>query len=123
MPVTPKQTRVLRDHFGDMAADEIVDLLNTVEASSVTELRALNELNFARFAAKMDSRFDAIDAKMDRRFAEFEAKLDAKFDSKLKLGFAEQDARMAERLLAHTRWMLGGWSTIFLAIIGLWFRK
>jgi hypothetical protein len=104
MPVTPKQARVLRDRFGDIAADEIVDVLNNVEASSVTELRTLNELNFARFESKMDGRFDAFDAKMDRRFA-------------------ENDAKMVERLLAHTRWMLGGWTTIFLAIIGLWFLK
>jgi hypothetical protein len=108
MPVTPKQTRVLRDHFGDMAADEIVDVLNNVEASSVTELRTLNELNFTRF-----------ESKLDLRFAEYDAKLDAR----LKLGFAEYDAKMAERFLVHTRWMLGAWTTIFLAIIGLWFRK
>ncbi len=108
MPVTPKQTRVLRERFGDTAANEIVDVLNNVEANSVTELRTLNELNFTR-----------LESKMDLRFAEFDAKLDAR----LKLGFAEYDAKMAERLLAHTRWMLGAWTTIFLAIIGLWFRK
>jgi hypothetical protein len=112
MPVTPKQTRVLRDRFGDTAANEIVDVLNNVEASSVTELRTLNELNIAR-----------LESRIDLRFVEFEAKLDAKLDARLKLGFAEYDAKMAERLLTHTRWMLGAWTTIFLAIIGLWFRK
>jgi hypothetical protein len=29
MPVTPKQTRVLRDRFGDIAANEIVEVLTT----------------------------------------------------------------------------------------------
>jgi len=89
----PKQTRVLRERFGDIAANEIVDVLNNVEASSLTELRTLNELNFARF------------------------------ESKVELRFAEYDARMADRFLAHTRWMIGAWTTVFLAIMGLWFRK
>jgi hypothetical protein len=93
MPVTPKQTRVLRERFGDIAANEIVDVLNNVEASSLTELRTLNELNFARF------------------------------ESNVELRFAEYDARMADRFLAHTRWMIGAWTTVFLAIMGLWFRK
>jgi hypothetical protein len=64
----------------------------------------LNEANVARFESKLDLRFDLYDAKLDRRFAEY-------------------DAKMAERFLAHTRWILGAWTTIFLAIIGLWFRK
>ena len=104
MPVTPKQTRVLRDRFGDSAASEIVDVLNNVEASSVTELRTLNELNSSRFEAKMDLRFDVFEAKLDRRFAEL-------------------DAKIAERFLTHTRWMLGAWTTMFLALLGLWLRK
>ena len=93
MPVTPRQSRILRDRFGDVAANEIVEVLNNVESTGLTELRALNEANAAR-----------LDAKIDLRFAEF-------------------DAKMGERLLSHTRWMLGAWTTIFLAIIGLWFRK
>jgi hypothetical protein len=93
MPVTPKQTRVLRDRFGDTAANEIVEVLNNVEIVSLSEIRTLNELNVARFESKMDARF------------------------------AEYDARMADRFLAHTRWMVGAWTTVFLAIMGLWFRK
>ncbi len=76
-----------------LLGNEIVDVLNNVEASSLTELRTLNELNFARF------------------------------ESKVELRFAEYDARMADRFLAHTRWMIGAWTTVFLAIMGLWFRK
>jgi hypothetical protein len=93
MPVTPTQTRVLRDRFGDMAANEIVEVLNNVETISLSEIRALNELNVSRVEAKIDLRF------------------------------AQYDAKMAERFLAHTRWMIGAWTTVFLAILGLWFRK
>ncbi|HEV8409305.1 MAG TPA: hypothetical protein VGQ30_02270 [Gemmatimonadaceae bacterium] len=37
--------------------------------------------------------------------------------------FAAQDAKIADHFRAHTRWMLGAWTPIFLAILGLWFRK
>jgi hypothetical protein len=104
MPITPRQARVLRDRLGDTTANEIVEVLNTVESTSLTELRVLNEANAARFESKMGLRFDLYETKMDRRFAEY-------------------DAKMADRLLVHTRWMLGAWTTVFLAIIGLWFRK
>jgi hypothetical protein len=115
MPVTPKQTRVLRDRFGDSAANEIVDVLNNVEASSVNELRTLNELNFARFEANMDRRFESLETKMDLRFTASDAKMDRRL--------AEVDAKISERFLTHTRWMLGAWTTMFLALLGLWLRK
>jgi hypothetical protein len=111
MPVTTKQTRVLREKFGETAANEIVEVLNDVESNGLAELRALNEANYARFDAKIELRF----AEIDRRFAAFDAKID--------LRFAENGAKMADRFLTHTRWMVGAWMTVFLAIIGLWFRK
>lgn len=93
MPATPKQSRVLHDRVGDVAANEIVEVLSNVETVSPNEIRTLNELNVARVEAKIDLRF------------------------------AEYDARMADRFLAHTRWMVGAWTAVFLAILGLWFRK
>jgi hypothetical protein len=104
MPVTTKQTRALREQFGEVAANEIVEVLNDVESIAMTELRALNDANCVRFESKIDLRFAESDAKIDRRFAEF-------------------DAKIADRFLSHTRWMVGAWTTVFLAIMGLWFRK
>jgi hypothetical protein len=89
---------------GEVAANEIVEVLNDVESSGLAELRAQNEANNIRFDSKIELRFAEFDAKIDRRFAEF-------------------DAKLADRFLAHTRWMVGAWTTVFLAIMGLWFRK
>jgi hypothetical protein len=86
-------------------------VLNDVESNALTELRTLNEATCARFESKMDLRF----AGMDVRFAEIDAKMERRF--------AETDAKIADRFLTHTRWMVGAWTTIFLAIMGLWFRK
>ena len=114
-PVTPKQTRVLRERFGDIAANEIVDMLNNVEASSLTELRTLNELNFARFDAKVEQRFAESDAKWEKRFAEYEwEKRCAEADARLEKRFADFEGRFL-------RWMFAYWSTNLLAFAGLAF--
>jgi hypothetical protein len=75
MPVTAKLSRGFYEKLGDTVANELVDLLNTVDANSRSELRELNELNFARFDAKVEQRFAVSDAKWERRFAEFETRI------------------------------------------------
>jgi hypothetical protein len=59
-----------------------VDWFNSVDATYRSDLRELNELNFARFDAKLEQRIAELRAEMregfarvDQRFAEFETKL------------------------------------------------
>jgi hypothetical protein len=75
MPVTAKLSRHFYDKLGDEAANELVDWFNSVDLEYRTELRTLNELNFARFDAKVEQRFADSDAKWERRFAEFETRI------------------------------------------------
>jgi len=56
MPVTAKLSRKFYDTFGDELANEFVEWFNTVDATYRAELRESNELNFARFDAKLDAR-------------------------------------------------------------------
>lgn len=56
MPVTVKLSRKFYDKFGDDVVDELVTILNAVDASYRLELREQNEANFARFEAKLDQR-------------------------------------------------------------------
>ena len=56
MPFTAKLSRRFYDKFGDDIANELVELLNRVDTEYRTELREQNELNFARFDAKLDQR-------------------------------------------------------------------
>jgi CRP-like cAMP-binding protein len=93
MPVTAKLSRGFYEKLGDTVANELVDLLNTVDANSRSELRELNELNFARFDAKVEQRFAEQDARIDRRFAEAESRL--------------------------TRWMFAYWTTTMVAQAGI----
>ena len=69
MPVTAKLSQLFYERLGEQVANELVDWFNQVDATYRADLRELNELNFARF-----------DAKLEHRLAELHARLDAKMD-------------------------------------------
>ncbi len=56
MPVTAKLSRKFYETFGDEIANELVEWFNQVDATYRADLRELNELNFARFDAKLEQR-------------------------------------------------------------------
>ena len=56
MPITAKLSREFYDRFGDKLVDELVGLLNQMDATFRAELRELNEQNFTRFDAKLEQR-------------------------------------------------------------------
>ena len=56
MPVTAKLSKRFYDVLGEDVANELVDWFNAVDLTYRTELRELNELNFARFEAKLEQR-------------------------------------------------------------------
>jgi hypothetical protein len=53
VPVTAKLSREFYERFADRIADELVNWFNQVDATYRSELRELNDLNFARFEAKL----------------------------------------------------------------------
>jgi len=55
MPVTARLSRKFYDKFGDELTNELVDWLNQVDATYRSDLREVNELNFARFEAKLEA--------------------------------------------------------------------
>jgi len=75
MPVTAKLSRKFYERFGDELANELVEWFNQVDATYRTDLRELNELNFARFDAKLEQRFAQADANWERRIAQLRADL------------------------------------------------
>ncbi len=56
MAFTAKLSRRFYDHFGDELTNEFVDLINGMDTTYKSELREMNELNFARFDAKLEQR-------------------------------------------------------------------
>ena len=75
MPVTAKLSRKFYERFGDELTNELVDWFNQVDATYRTDLRDLNELNFARFDAKLEQRFAQAEANWERRIAQLRADL------------------------------------------------
>ena len=56
MPVTAKLSKRFYDVLGEDVANELVDWFNAVDSTYRADLRELNELNFARFDAKLEQR-------------------------------------------------------------------
>ena len=66
MPVTAKLSRKFYETFGDEIANELVEWFNAVDATYRAELREINELNFARFDAKLGQRLAELETKIVR---------------------------------------------------------
>ena len=79
------------DVFGEETANELVDWFNAVDATYRADLRELNELNFARF-----------DAKLEQRLAELRAEL----------------VKELAGVKSGLKWMLAFWAPTALAVIG-----
>jgi hypothetical protein len=72
VPVTAKLSKRFYDVLGEDVANDLVEWFNAVDLAYRTDLRELNELNFARF-----------DAKLEQRLAELRAELRVEFRTEL----------------------------------------
>ncbi len=75
-----------------------------VDATYRNELRELNELNFARFEAKLDQGLAELRAEFDARIADLRVALE-------------------RRLGEQTRWLFAAWAVVLASVAGLWFRR
>ncbi len=96
MPVTAKLSRKFYERFGDDLTNELVEWFNQVDATYRSDLRELNELNFARFDAKLEQRAAQIESRIDLRTAQLEARLDQRMSQ-----FEAALARLEGGLLAR----------------------
>jgi hypothetical protein len=104
MPVTAKLSKAFYEKLGEEVANELVDWLNAVDATYRLELRELNELNYARFEAKLEQRIAELRAELLQAIAQLETRL------------------RAEIAVRHTdllKWMFVYWAGTALTVIGL----
>jgi hypothetical protein len=104
VPVTAKLSKRFYDVLGEDVANELVDWFNAVDLTYRADLRELNELNFARF-----------DAKLEQRLAELRAELRLEFNTGLQQVRTDIEQFRAELL----RWMFGCWLSALIGIAGL----
>ena len=100
MPVTAKLSKRFYDVLGEDVANELVDWFNAVDLTYRADLRELNELNFARF-----------DAKLEQRLAELRGELRTEIQQ-----VRMEIQQMRSELL---RSMFGFWVTTLLALAGM----
>lgn len=62
--ITAKLSKNLYEKLGEEVANELVTWFNDVDATYRADLREINELNFARFDAKLEQRLAHVDAKL-----------------------------------------------------------
>ena len=86
-----------------------------MDATYRSDLREVNELNFARFDAKQEQRLVEYDAKWERRSAESDAKWERRFGE----SDAKWERRVAELETRLIRWMFGLFTGSMLAFAGL----
>jgi hypothetical protein len=143
VPVTARLSKLFYERLGEQATNELVDWFNAVDATYRAELRDMNELNFARFDAKVgqrfaefdtrfarfDARFAEFEARTGRRFADFEVKFDhrlvdletkvdrriADIETKFERRFGEVRADMADLKADLIKWMFVFWAGTALA--------
>jgi len=135
VPVTARLSKRFYDVFGEEIATELVDWFNAVDATYRADLRELNELNFARFDAKLEQRLATLDAAWQGRWTELDAKLEqrlAELDAKWGGRWTQLDAKLEQRLAelrvelvkelagvkSGLKWMLAFWAPTALAVIG-----
>jgi len=112
VPVTAKLSRKFYEKLGDDVANELVDWFNSVDATYRSDLKELNELNFARFDAKVEQRWAQLDAKVEQRVAELRAEMQvriAELKSEMHAGFARVDQRFAELETRLTKRLFAFW--------------
>ncbi len=114
MPVTAKLSQAFYDRLGHPVADEMVEWFNQVDAAYRNDLRELNELNFARFDAKLEQRLAESRVEVIDRIAAL------RVDLVDRMGTLE--ARLERRLGEQSRWLVGIWITVIGAAVALWFR-
>ena len=133
MPVTVKFSEQFYRKLGHEAVDELVNWFNQVDSTYRGDLREVNELNFARFDAKLEQRVAQLDAKLEQRVAQLDAKLEqglvevradlAGLAAKLEQRLAELRGDLRDELHAQgkmlMRWMVGLWMTAIGLLSGL----
>jgi hypothetical protein len=134
VPVTARLSKRFYDVLGEDVANELVDWFNAVDLTPHfargglyrADLRDLNELNFARFDAKLEQRLAELRAELRQEIAELRAALRqdiAELRAQLRTEIA--GLRVEFRTELHQvrtellRWMFGFWVTTLLGIAGL----
>jgi hypothetical protein len=146
MPVTARLSKQFYDRLGEAVTNELVDWFNQVDAAYKFDLKEMNELNFARFDAKLDQRMAELRADMAKLeaslradtaklevnlradtakleaslradLATLEARLDAKITTKIDGTASQLRQKLDSALQKQYRFFFLAWATLLVAIM------
>jgi hypothetical protein len=115
VPVTAKLSKHFYDTFGDDIANELVDWFNQVDATYRGELRELNEVNFARFDAKLEQRITEVKAELRHEVGDLRSEV-ATLRVELRADLQAGLANLRSELL---KWMFLFWVTTIGGLVAL----
>ena len=121
MPVTARLSLRFYEKLGEDVANELVEWFNSVDATYRSDLRELNELNFARFDAKLEQRLAEFGADLRVDMERRSAQVDARFETLKARLIQRLEARIGDVKHEMLRWMLASWSTMMLVMLGTLF--
>lgn len=111
MPVTARLSKLLYERLGEQVVNELVDWFNQVDATYRSDLREMNEQNFARFDARLEQRLAEFGAQLRLEMRDQISALDRKVD----VGFAGLKLSLEQTLREQTRWFIAAWSALVVA--------
>jgi CRP-like cAMP-binding protein len=114
--VTVKFSKEFYDKLGHEIVRELVDWFNQVDATYRADLKEFNELNFARFDAKVEQRFAGSDAKLERRLAEMDTRWEQRI-TRLEKDLIEQISRCRSDLIKWTFVFIAASTTMILGTL------
>ena len=117
MPVA-KLSREFYEKFGDKLTDELVNCLNSIEASYRAELKDLFAAHFGRFEEKLERRLAEVGGDINTRFERRFAELDVKVEQLRGDFHRELGSTKAELIRSNAMF----WVPVTLAVIGLYFK-
>jgi len=115
VPHTVKLSQRFYEKFGHDLVNELVNWFNETDTTYRAELRELNDLNFARFDAKLEQRLAEVKGELGKELAEVKADL--------RSDIAKSRADLLGALHAEgqtlIRWMFGFWVATVTTLGGL----
>jgi hypothetical protein len=125
MPVTAKLSQKFYERLGDEIANELVNWFNAVDATYRSDLKELNELNYARFDAKVDQRFAEARVETERQIAALRVEMERGFGvlrteiAGLRTEIEGVKGATAAQRADLLKWMFGFWVATVVPLGGL----
>jgi hypothetical protein len=111
--------------LGEQIANELVEWFNQVDATYRSDLRDMNEQNFARFDAKLEQRLAELRSELEKRLAELRSELSdriTRLEARVDVSAAEVRALIAQGQREQMRFLYLASAVQLAAIIGLYAR-